>query len=133
MLDLTWTNDLCVGHPDLDAQHKQLVDTMVSLHRILSGDGTIGQAADMLERLLGEARDHFAAEEALMRVWGYEGFDLHRGMHQRILHEMEAFLHHARQSPETFRSLDVTGFLFRWIINHIRGDDQMYVDCMSGS
>ena len=88
MLDLTWNETLSVGHPVLDAQHRQLMDTMSELHGTLTQGGAIARAAEVLDVLLEQARHHFATEEELMRESGYQGLDLHKSTHARMLREI---------------------------------------------
>ena len=120
-----WKPEYSVHIPGIDAQHKRLFALVAELHTAMSqGKGkTVLQSA--LTSLVDYTKAHFAAEEQLMRKYGYPEFAVHKAQHDeltsQVLDFQQKFLRH-----ETVMTVDLMIFLKTWLQNHIIGSDQKY-------
>ena len=78
--------------------------------------------------LIAFAREHFAAEEGLMRASHYAPAETHAHYHALLLGELEEYFRKVQQDGNA--RLTVTGlvaFLWRWLILHIDSADRELV------
>jgi hemerythrin-like metal-binding protein len=80
-----------------------------------------------LVRLRHYAREHFAAEEKLMKACGYAEFAEHVAEHMAFRAKLEK-LH--LKSIGTDISTDTIEFLKDWLTHHITITDMAYVPCL---
>lgn len=72
---IEWSDELLTGIPEVDRQHRILVDTLIAASAA-SGDVDAGAQFDRLTRdLLAYAIYHFDTEEQLMRQYHYAAAD----------------------------------------------------------
>ena len=76
-----WKSSYALGHPGIDAQHKELFD----LINQMAAAQTPEQMKPPLMKLYKHTREHFELEEGLMRQAGYPGLDAHAGYHHGLL------------------------------------------------
>ncbi|CAA7611561.1 bacteriohemerythrin [Magnetospirillum sp. UT-4] len=118
---LAWTDELSVGVSVLDADHREIVDLINTLHEAVEnhrGAQVLGQAMASLRR---HVQEHFAREEDLLRRTGYPGFDEHADQHGTTaekLGELERMLGTDERAARA-----VLDFLKAWFINHVVGND----------
>lgn len=82
-LTFEWSSDWDSGDPDIDDQHKELIESIkIQFRRSLE----IGKDADPadLDQLVGSLLQHFAFEEALLTKLGYPEQDYHAKVHSAL-------------------------------------------------
>jgi hemerythrin len=127
---MTWTAALSVGHPEMDRQHKNLMDLVNDLHdRMLSGQANAA-LADVLDRLVQYTQSHFAAEERLLARAGYPGLASQRAEHQALTQQVVKFRDECRNGRVAL-SVHVSRFLKDWLQTHIVGEDKKYTAYVS--
>ena len=123
---IKWTDDLSVGIPSLDDDHKILVDllnsTLVACYAGF-GDEHVGI---ILEELFKYTQIHFNREMSILRLSGYEDCDSHEAEHKRLFHELEVMANHARAEVNNGLSKEVRVFLRSWLFSHIMEHDRRY-------
>jgi diguanylate cyclase (GGDEF)-like protein/hemerythrin-like metal-binding protein len=83
---LEWMPAWESGHPQIDEQHRKLVDLANSfLAAALQPESQPADAMAALERLLENLARHFAYEEKLLSEAGYPGAADHAALHARLL------------------------------------------------
>lgn len=120
---LTWSDDLSVGHPQIDREHRELV----ALFGALTDPARHGDRAyrdQCLAALLSHVHVHFEHEEALMRRHGYPDAARHRDAHLFLLDQLNRFMTLARTHPDDVSDEDLLPFVASWLVDHIRGDDR---------
>jgi hemerythrin len=120
---IVWSDDYSIGVPEIDAQHRRLVEMLNELHEsMLRGDGH-EVVHEILSGLVQYTRAHFAAEERLMQSVNYPDYTAHKGEHERLT--LKVVEYQAKQGPgEVTRSLDVLWLLWDWVQEHISGRDK---------
>jgi hemerythrin len=113
-----WKEELSVGYPEIDSQHKMLFKYADDLHSaMLSGKGKdiLGQT---LADLIAYTKRHFAAEERLMQTHQYPDYPPHKAEHDALTQEVVKL-----QQDFTSSRVALTGeimkFLSDWLNHHI--------------
>ena len=127
-----WDRSLGTGLPDMDDQHRGLIDIFNELHRTLFDpqfppDRREVSLRRAFDRLMAYARAQFAAEEALMSASGldHRHTTVHRRQHEQFLINLRE-LWGERDSRAEW-SARMMGFLSSWIGLHVLGVDQSMV------
>lgn len=115
---LTWEDRLEIGIDWIDEQHRHLVALIAELAAAGAQAGRETVIAELMERFLRHARQHFAAEERLLDSWG-RPVSSHRAEHVRLLDEIDDLTLAVGSNPRVL----VDHYLRFWIIDHIKDQD----------
>jgi len=122
---IEWKAEYEIGIALIDKQHKQLVNVI----NRLGEQGSGGMIAYVIDELDIYVKEHFRAEEDLMRKAGYPDFAAHKDEHRGF----EEWLSAVRQSfavggsSSHMLASSVNDFLRGWLINHILKSDMAYI------
>lgn len=127
-----WNSQVELDHPLINAHHKRLFELSEAVARSVADSSDQRPAEPALRDLIAFAREHFAAEEALMRASKYAPADTHAHYHALLLGELEEYFRKVQKDGdrEGNARLTVTGlvaFLWRWLILHIDSADRELV------
>ncbi len=120
---LRWTSTLSIGVTELDAQHEELFRRFDRLlDAMLAHDRS--EASHLIAFLQHYVRDHFAAEERLMREVAYPDAALHAAEHVAFAAEIDALAHLLALEGASARLVlrlerEVTG----WLHDHVYSTD----------
>jgi hemerythrin len=120
---IEWTPDLSTGVPKLDEQHKEIFQWLAELENATVEERTLF-GVYVVTRLKHYMREHFAAEEALMRAADYPDLEQHIAQHAEFRARLEEL---QLKSIGEDISLDTVRFLNHWLCNHIARTDMAYV------
>lgn len=125
MQRIEWTKALELGHPEIDAQHRRMVEIFNLLHDAVYAH-RVGLREDLLlDELVRLADENFRTEEALMEAHPEPvlQFDAHRKAHVILLHELVALRDglFARHAHVNLRALN---FLKKWLFGHMSQADR---------
>ncbi|ESQ12408.1 MAG TPA: hypothetical protein DDY14_05940 [Chromatiaceae bacterium] len=122
MKELTWDSTLSVEIPEIDEDHRRLVDLYNLLnHAVADGESTAYVEA-LTEELVACTIWHFRHEERLMLKYDYDGLAEHRSEHADLIasvKELQQKLHEQRKALSNEEIL----FLEHWLVGHIFGAD----------
>ena len=123
MPKIEWADFLELGEPEIDSQHKRLVEI---INTFLNAADT-GCGSDAMKRTLDDLLDyadtHFAAEEQFMERLGFPGLEAHRREHQNLRREVLDRLDKFMQCDGSI--LEMQAFLTSWLVGHVMGWDGM--------
>ena len=114
---ILWSDDYAIGVDEVDQQHKYLFDL---INEALQCDEKANLKL-LLMRLYKYTREHFKAEEDLMKVIGYTQYEQHKEMHNQLIGKLNKKSEEAISDPTKRNELN--GFLASWLISHIIGED----------
>ena len=120
---MLWTNDLSVGVPEIDEQHKELFDCLARVEQAIDEKQRGSSVFFALDQLADYARIHFAVEEIEMRIHRYPDFDAHVEQHRTFESRVKQFSEEALHR-NVFE--DVRDFLNNWLVEHIQIADKAY-------
>lgn len=122
-----WPPQLSTGVPLLDEQHQGLFTLVAELESAAIEERTLfGVYA--LTRLKHYVREHFHAEEALMRSADYPHLAEHMAEHAAFRSRLGELL---LKSIGEDISLETIGFLKDWLVYHVAQTDMKYVPYLS--
>ena len=120
---IEWTPALSTGVPLLDEQHRMIFRWLAELESAAAEERTLfGVYA--ITRLKHYARDHFEAEETLMKAAGYPQLEEHVAEHVAFRARLQDI---QLKSIGTDISSDTVDFLREWLTHHIAVIDMAYV------
>ena len=121
---MTWSSKYSVGVKALDDQHAAFMGALNQLHAAMMKGQAQSVVGPLLNKLGGLARDHFAAEEALMTSTNYPGTAEHRAKHQDLLKLVEQYVARFRQGDSSLCPL--LKFMREWLTDHMDKVDHLY-------
>jgi len=122
---IKWKEELSVGLETIDNQHKELFKLINSFYNSIAaklGKQAILQAIIDMEKY---TIVHFTAEEEMMRRSGYPYLELHKKEHQSFIDTVADF-RNRYENDRLLLSLEVSGFVKKWISDHIMKTDHLY-------
>ena len=118
-----WSAESSVGIPELDVQHRHLIELLGELVRCThSGEGG-GFAPAALKELHRYAEWHLQREELVLRVRGYPGYAEHKAEHDAYRKKAASLQVYADRRDLGIR---IVNFLAEWWKFHILISDQRY-------
>jgi hemerythrin len=127
---LTWNDAYSVNVKEMDDQHKKLLEMINLLHDAMK----VGQGKDIVGKVLGGLTDytrrHFTAEENLMKIHGYTGYEEQKKAHDSMVSLVVEMKN--KYDSGHVHSQQVITFLKDWLLRHIQGMDQQYGPYLNG-
>jgi hemerythrin len=122
---VNWDTRFSVGNATLDAQHKHFIDLCNALADCLDagGDARDQEFDRLFAKLMAGAREHFAAEEAILAGCGYPDLEAHRNEQEEF-----AFLANEIVTTDNFDREELQTFLALWWVGHVMGAVRGYRD-----
>jgi hemerythrin len=123
---LEWNENLSVGVPSIDAQHKKLVGMLNELYDAMQA----GKSQAVLGKVLKELADytvyHFQYEESLLAQTGYRASPEHKREHDELTKLVQEVSQKYEAGATPALSEEVLNFLRRWLFIHITGSDRKF-------
>jgi diguanylate cyclase (GGDEF)-like protein/hemerythrin-like metal-binding protein/PAS domain S-box-containing protein len=104
----------------IDEQHRQMVQTVNDLNRIIAVGCDDAELQKLLSELLAFTRTHFATEEMLMAKYGYPGVEGHQRQHVGLLSDLQALAERFKPGVE----LEILQSIKDWLLGHIQQSDK---------
>jgi hemerythrin-like metal-binding protein len=123
MQPLEWRAEFSVHIPQLDAQHRQIIELIGEL-RACAQSGKADQLVPAaLDKIDCYARAHLKREELVLRVRRYPGYAEHKAEHQAYIEKVASL---RVRSDRRDIGVRISNFLMEWWRNHILTSDQRY-------
>ncbi|MBK1618279.1 hypothetical protein CKO42_07450 [Lamprobacter modestohalophilus] len=122
MKDLLWDKTLSVDVPEIDQDHRRLLELFNRLGHAVEDGEPQAYVEATLDELISCTGWHFQHEERLMEKHGYPGLQEHRAEHQALITSGEALRQQLRQSGACPSPQEIA-FLEHWLTGHIYGTD----------
>jgi hemerythrin len=119
-----WSPELDTGIPEIDDQHRKIVDYINQLAAAREGQD-LRAVATVLDRLVDYTASHFALEEDLMECSGYASFQTHKSGHDLFVQNV--LTNRAQLESGTDITKQLLSTLKSWLMYHIKYDDANYV------
>jgi len=125
LIQVEWTDRLSVGVPQLDDDHKTLIDI---INRVLATERQGGSVKWALGELAAYANDHFTREERMMEAAGYPDLEAHRRTHKAFIEWLRSVrtIYGADPGAEYYLAETIRGYLQTWLTDHIMKVDADY-------
>lgn len=116
---------LAIGATEVDREHSLQLDLLDRFGTQLRAGADREALAGTLDQLVDFTKMHFASEEALMRLYGYERFAAHVAQHEETVERIDSL----RQASETGAedlTAETLAHLRHWLVEHIRHADRAF-------
>lgn len=125
----TWDPALETGNAEIDGQHRTLFARADRLIEAVRGGGADVEVAYLFRFLRDYVREHFDAEEELMRRRGYPELAVHAGLHDWMRKRLDDVLSaYERDGGSAALLADVESMMRGWLSQHIGEKDRAFVD-----
>jgi hemerythrin len=104
-MSLEWSDDLAVGHPEIDAQHRSLFEQFGTLLEACGRQRGPEQLIELFGCLDGYVKEHFRVEETLMDEHGYPDGEAHRRQHRHFIDQLAGLRHELVAAGPTLQVL----------------------------
>jgi hemerythrin-like metal-binding protein len=122
---LTWSPSLAIGVPEIDDQHRTLLERAGRFAAAVHGQERSARLEELFDFLSKYALEHFASEERLMRSVDYPDLERHAAEHRGFRERLGSLAPQWDSEGEsTAMLLALLGFLDSWLTEHVRGSDQ---------
>lgn len=122
---IEWSEELSVGVPALDEQHKHLVAIINKFDDARKRGKGSRIMEEIMNDLFGYTQEHFAFEEKWMKENGYEKLAQHQHQHRQLLQKIERLQFDYTQAGRRITS-DVSELFKYWLTSHILDKDKAY-------
>lgn len=110
------------GIDEMDREHALELQIVRAIQQALASDDR-SELPQLLEQLEDFTNAHFLAEQLLMRLHSYPGFEAHQREHDDLMEELKQ-LGKELLSEDSASSTQLAENLERWLITHIQSEDQ---------
>lgn len=122
---IEWTDELSVGIPLIDKQHKILIRAINLLAMAVQHNSSRELMQEIFSTLRDYTDTHFAYEEELFDRFSYPETEQHKAQHRALLQKVIDLddrwrMGQAEIGPEVLK------FLVEWLRSHILGSDKKY-------
>jgi hemerythrin len=126
---VTWLNSYSMGVKLIDEQHKGLIDFINDLFNHSSGNEEEERAffSEVIDQAVQYIKEHFHAEEKLMRGTKFSGYADHKKVHE----EFTLMVIQSAKDFQTGKRLVLKKFAYflkDWVLGHIAVMDRQYAD-----
>ena len=119
---IEWKDEFCVGIPDVDHEHQELIRLINNLHDAMSGENATISVMDFLGEIYSHVSAHFALEEKIMRTQKYDQYTDHKADHERLLDEMRDIMDDYEESAY-YSDEEFSAHIKRWFTEHFKTKD----------
>lgn len=122
MSEFIWKNEYNIGNAMVDAQHQNLFDLANQIVEATDSD----TLTHLFMLFYQHIREHFEAEEQLMKQYDYPGYEQHVAIHNQMLDRLIDITETIRNRD--WNLADIKSFVSRWVLVHILEEDKLLGD-----
>lgn len=123
-----WTQDLEIGVPFIDADHRTLVSLLNQVGACVAANEESMTVGSVLFTLDEYARLHFSREEKFQEMAGYPGLVEHRRQHLDLLRRLDGVRQRFEADSGQVALGDVLRLIRDWFRQHVQGHDMLLKD-----
>jgi hemerythrin len=121
---MTWNNNLSIGIPEIDRQHKELCDQIDKLFEACQQRKGAEEVKNVLTFLESYTVKHFAEEERLQQKINYPKYQQHKPKHTDFINQVTKLKKEVLDSGVTIAVvIKVNQAISDWLIHHIKEVD----------
>lgn len=119
---IEWREDFLIGLPEVDHEHRELIDGINSLHEQIAFGAATSHVCEVLGGIQSDIAAHFALEEKNMVALGYPGYGDHKADHERLLDDILDIADEVHESGR-YDAGELSHRLSDWFGRHFRTQD----------
>lgn len=129
---LVWRDQLNVGSPEIDSDHKKLVGFVNELHDAVTTSQSEKVVGRILLNLIEYTHYHFAREEKAMLAANFPDYKRHKEIHQALTRKVLVFAQSYLRTPTKEVKQELIDFLAAWLVDHIIKEDRKLAAYLQG-
>lgn len=117
--------------PDLesiDIEHREIIQLINDFDALLRQGGTAEQVVDLFAVVLSNIKSHFEEEEKIMLKDGYDGHEVHKAEHDRLLDELRETMKDCEHGDYADRHLTLARRITDWFESHLEKMDAPMIE-----
>jgi len=126
--EIRWSDNLSVGVPQIDAEHRQFVARVNDLNQAIVECRDKATVERLLDLMLMEATHHFWNEQQLLAERKYPGLAEHSAKHARLIAQFERVMKEFEQADVSFTWALKGLHLKQLLVDHLLQEDMKYRD-----
>lgn len=119
---IEWREEYSIGLPEVDHEHRELIDAINRLHGEIGAGGSASGVVERLGGIHAAIAAHFALEEKSMVALRYDAYAVHKRDHESLLDEIldirDGVVEEGRYEPAALAQA-----LTQWFREHFRTHD----------
>ncbi|MDH3671226.1 MAG: hemerythrin family protein [Gammaproteobacteria bacterium] len=119
---IEWKKEFLIGVPDVDHEHRELIELINRLHASLDRDDPPITVEEFLGDIYAQISAHFALEEKIMRHHNYDEYKEHKADHERLLDDIRDIMDDY-QDDSRFDKERLAERLKSWFTLHFKTKD----------
>lgn len=119
---IEWRDEFRIGLPEVDEEHRSLIDAINQLHRELVVGAALVRVTGAIGDIHAAIASHFALEEKEMMALRYDGYLAHKSDHERLLDELLDILDEVVATGRYDPAI-LSARLSAWFVEHFRTHD----------
>lgn len=123
-----WSDDLAVGHPAVDDDHKRILHFIARLQMAFQLGEDERAVTDGITVIAEYSNSHFVREEGMLAAAGYPHLEQHRARHDSF----RRYVAHANSADHPIDQGELLSYLVDWWVGHIASEDKMYRAALVG-
>ncbi len=127
---IEWVSEFQIGVPEMDDQHKKLIETINFLYDKHQANASKMDVMGAFDRLMSYAQKHFKNEEDLMEKIAFPNVQTHKLTHDRFIRKMKTYYTDFQTTQDRLPDGFFT-FLKVWVSSHFKGIDAKYAEHMA--
>ena len=120
---IAWRKEFETGIPDVDHEHRELVDLINRLHEHMAGAVDRTRVTEFLGEVFARIAAHFALEESIMRKHAYDEYEVHKAEHEHLLDEIRDIMDAQQGLRPSDYGDSLSSAVGDWFVNHFKSKD----------
>lgn len=125
---LVWEDKYSVHIDEIDDQHKKMFEIINQLIEVINTNPDKKTITAIIGKIVAYKAEHFATEEKYFHQFNFEGTAEHEAAHHRFDQKVKDIQAKHGDDVVAF-AFELVDFLEDWLIGHLMGMDQKYVEC----
>jgi hemerythrin-like metal-binding protein len=127
--EMKWTEDLAIGIPLIDEQHKEWIERLRGVSEAIQAHMGQPKIVKALDFLVDYTNHHFGTEEKHMEAHAYPDLPAHRARHEELKTTLSNLIEGFEEDGATAGLADyLDNFMQNWLVQHIHDVDQRFGD-----
>lgn len=124
-MPLVWREEMSVGDPMIDGDHKTLISIINTAETVINEGRGRRDLQKVLDRLCTYTREHFAREESLQRRIRYPFHEAHVLEHQKLVDKLNQIRSGSGSGAYDYEEalVRLVNLLEDWLITHVLSHD----------
>jgi len=124
---ITWNDAMLIGIPQVDSQHKLLVEAINKLMEACGRGEGRSEIEKTLNFVVSYTKEHFKDEEVVQANLGFPGATPHKWIHTQFIMQVGTLVQEFKKDgPSVTLVGKLNKSLCDWVVNHIMNEDKKF-------